>query len=111
MLPANAAADFNVCFSLLSISFRFSYAAADVICAQVRSHNIIDTGKSGRPSGFIHTYPYNKHESFRKQIKKQHRSLCLVSCGFLRTRNTHLYNNNIYAYNNIIIHTEPEALI
>jgi len=58
MLPANAAAaDFNVCFFSLSYTYRFAmYAAADVVRAQPRSHNIIDTGKSGRPSGFIPTY-------------------------------------------------------
>lgn len=72
MLPANAAAsDFNVCFfPFFTYRFVLLYAAADVICARPRSHNIIDTGKSGRPSGFIHAYPYNKRESFRKQIKK-----------------------------------------
>jgi len=45
---------------------------------------------------------------FENKLKKQHRSLCLVSCGFPRTRNAHLYNNN-NMYN--IMHTEPEALI
>lgn len=107
MLPANAAAaDFNVCFfPFLPYRFAMYVADADVVRAQPRSHNIIDTGKSGRRLvSYIHNHNNIINASrFENKLKKQHRSLCLVSCGFPRTRNAHLQynNNNTYTYYNI----------